>query len=128
MKPINARLIISMLGTYTLNEIISAGALEAVTELNALASPKGGIYILVPTDERGPRKVEAIKTLRVLFEMGLKEAKDAIDEAFVVNGMQLPDGSYRIGPFNYMFGNVAAAMDNYSRATNRNGLLELEVI
>lgn len=129
MKAKNARLLLDLLGQFSLSELRSAGALEAVMELNEIAVDRNNIYIIVPqTVNNGLRKVDAIKTIRVLFGLGLKEAKDAFEAAFP-DGITIRNGdAVRIGPFNYG-GSAEAAVARLNEARNggQMGCLEVEV-
>lgn len=76
MQAKNARILLDLLGHFSLNEIRSAGALEAVMELQEVAVDRNNIYIIVPqTTNNGLRKVDAIKTLRVLFGLGSRKPR-----------------------------------------------------
>lgn len=128
MQAKNARIILDMLGQFSLNAIRSAGALEAVMELQQLAIDRNNIYIIVPQSVNGLRKVDAIKTLRVLFGLGLKETKDAFEAAFP-DGITIRNGeAVRIGPFNYG-GSAEDALARLVEARNNGqmGCLEVEV-
>lgn len=129
MQAKNARILLDMLGQFSLNAIRNAGALEAVMELQHLAVDRNNIYIIVPqTVNAGLRKVDAIKTLRVLFGLGLKEAKDAFEAAFP-DGITIRNGeAVRIGPFNYGgSAEVAIARLDEARNGGQMGCLEVEV-
>lgn len=129
MQAKNARILLDMLGQFSLNAIRSAGALEAVMELQEIAIDRNNIYIIVPqTVNNGLRKVDAIKTLRVLFGLGLKEAKDTFEAAFL-DGSSIRNGeAVRTGPFNYG-GSAEAAIARLDEARNSGqmGCLEVEV-
>ena len=129
MQAKNARLVLDLLGHFSLNEIRSAGALEAVMELQEIAVDRNNIYIIVPqTVDNGLRKVDAIKTIRVLFGLGLEEAKDAF-EAALPDGITIRNGdAVRVGPFNYG-GSAEAAVARLTEARNNGqmGCLEVEV-
>lgn len=106
MKAQNALALLSLIRHNTLDYILAAGALEGVTELVAYSKgeadgnqPDEGVYLVMPySEQHGLRKVDAIKTIRVMFGMGLKEAKDLFD-AMMVDATTQFDGSVRIGPF-----------------------------
>ena len=129
MQAKNARILLDLLGQFSLYEIDAAGALEAVMELQEVAVERNNIYIIVPqTANNGLRKFDAIKTLRVLFGLGLKEAKDAFEAAFP-DGITIRNGdAVRIGPFNYG-GSAEAAIARLTEARNggQMGCLEVEV-
>lgn len=129
MQAKNARILLDMLGQFSLNAIRNAGALEAVMELQEIAIDRNNIYIIVPqTVNSGLRKVDAIKTLRVLFGLGLKEAKDAFEAAFP-DGITIRNGeAVRIGPFNYGgSAELALARLEEARRGGQMGCLEAEV-
>ena len=129
MQAKNARILLDLLGHFSLNEIRCAGALEAVMELQEVAVDHNNIYILVPqTTNNGLRKVDAIKTIRVLFGLGLKEAKDTFEAAFP-DGITIRNGdAVRIGPFNYGgSAEAAVARLNEARTSGQMGCLEVEV-
>lgn len=129
MQAKNARIILDMLGQFSLNAIRSAGALEAVMELQQHAVKRNNIYIIVPQSVNGGlRIIDAIKTLRVLFGLGLREAKDAFEAAFP-DGITIRNGeAVRIGPFNYG-GSAEDALARLVEARNNGqmGCLEVEV-
>lgn len=129
MQAKNAVALLDLIGHFSLNEIRAAGALEAVVELQAQASQRGHIYIIVPqTVNNGLRKVDAIKTIRVMFGLGLKEAKDMFD-AVMPDGITIRNGdAVRIGPFKYN-GDVqfAVARVEEARKNGQAGCLEVEV-
>lgn len=129
MQAKNARILLDLLGHFSLNEIRSAGALEAVMELQDIAVDHNNIYIIVPqTTNNGLRKVDAIKTIRVLFGLGLKEAKDVFEAAFP-DGITIRNGdAVRIGPFNYGgSAELALARLEEARRGGQMGCLEAEV-
>lgn len=129
MQAKNARILLDLLGHFSLNKIRSAGALEAVMELQDIAVDHNNIYIIVPqTTNNGLRKVDAIKTIRILFGLGLKEAKDAFEAAFP-DGITIRNGdAVRIGPFNYGgSAEAAVARLNEARNSGQMGCLEVEV-
>ena len=99
MQAKNAVALLDLIGHFSLNEIRAAGALEAVVELRSHAAQRGHIYIIVPqTVNNGLRKVDAIKTIRVLLGIGFKEAKDAFEAAFP-DGVSIRNGAaVRVGP------------------------------
>ena len=130
MKAKNARLILDLLGHFSLDKIRSAGALEAVSELAELAVDHNNIYVIVPyTVNNGLRKVDAVRTIRVMFNLGLKEAKDAV-EAAIADGISIRNGAaVRIGPFNYG-GSAEAAIAHLNEVRNSGqcaSILEVEV-
>ena len=129
MQAKNARILLDLLGHFSLNEIRSAGALEAVMELQEVAVDHNNIYIIVPqTTNNGLRKIDAIKTIRIMFGLGLKEAKDAFEAAFL-DGITIRNGdAVRIGPFNYGgSAEAAVARLNEARTSGQMGCLEVEV-
>ena len=129
MQAKNARILLDLLGHFSLNEIRSAGALEAVMELQEVAVDHNNIYIIVPqTTNNGLRKIDAIKTIRIMFGLGLKEAKDAFEATFL-DGITIRNGdAVRIGPFNYGgSAEAAVARLNEARTSGQMGCLEVEV-
>ena len=105
MKPKNAQLLLEMLGTFTLNQIRQWGALEALTELQEIAKKTKQIYLSVPMTSSEPTgvksadKISGIKALRLMFDLGLKEAKDMF-EAYVVKSL-IDRHEVKLGPFPY---------------------------
>lgn len=128
MQAKNARILLDLLGQFSLYEIDAAGALEAVMELREVAVERNNIYIIVPQTNNGLRKVDAIRTLRIMFGLGLKEAKDAFESAFP-DGITICNGdAVRIGPFNYGgSAEAAVARLNEARTSGQMGCLEVEV-
>lgn len=125
----NARILLSMLGNFNLNEILAAGALDAISELKAASGPSGQLYMIVPqTVQHGLRRVDAIKTARVMFGLGLKEAKDMIDEELNMSSVTIRNGdAVRIGPFNTSV-DVAEVLDHLASVREtQTGILEVEV-
>lgn len=102
MNAKNAQALLSLVQHYSVATLLEAGALEGVVELVALSNvqPEEGIYLIVPhTVEHGLRKVDAIKTLRVVYDIGLKEAKDEF-EKLMLTCTDRPGGAVRLGPLN----------------------------
>jgi hypothetical protein len=99
MQAKNANILLDLIGHLSINEIVKRGAMDAVTELLAIAEAGDRLYVDVPLTVAGAKKVEAIKTIRVLGNVGLKEAKDMLDAAWPT-GCSINHGStFRIGPF-----------------------------
>ena len=133
MQAKNAAAILKLIGHLSLNDLRDAGAMEAVMELQEFASPEPArprdIYIIVPSTEgKGTQKVSAIKTLRILYDLSLKQAKDAYEEAFVYSPLIYTEhgDAYRLGPFND--GNTEAAIAKWkaAREVNEIGCLNIE--
>jgi ribosomal protein L7/L12 len=124
MQAKHAATILKLIGYMTLNDLREQGALEAVIALQEHAARPDSIYIIVPYSGGGTAmKVEAIKTIRQISGYGLKEAKDAFDEAWP-SGRSIRNGAAtRIGPFNFgiSFEEVQHRAGKYA------GMLEVEI-
>lgn len=121
MNANNARALLALIGQYTINDVVNAGALDAISELIAASKSasdtKGGIYLTVPyTNEDGLRKIDAIKTIRVMYNIGLTEAKDMFEMAMLTS-KRFGDGSVCIGPFSTKNVSYQTAADRVASAS-----------
>lgn len=109
MKPNAAAIILRLLNDrYTIADLLGLGleasdVINALGELTILANGKAepttpSFHIVVPfTDHGGLLQVAAIKTLRVIFNIGLKQAKELYDQAGKREADRLVAGAGRLG-------------------------------
>lgn len=134
MKTNHARIILSLLGNYTVSELRTVnGGLEALAALQVEAAGPTGVVMYVPqTREGGLQKVNGIKTLRVLFNLGLKEAKDLFEEVYEVTATS--EGLHqriKVGPFSShgIEADVLQSRLNQARSNNSGAdILECEFV
>ena len=134
MKTNHARTLLSLLGNYTVSELRTVnGGLEALVALQAEAASPTGVMMYVPqTHEGGLQKVNGIKTLRVLFNLGLKEAKDLFEQVYEDTATsQGLHQRIRVGPFSSYGIEADVLQDRLDQARGNNsstGILECEFV